>query len=324
MKRYLLPILLAFLLLTSPVSAHPGRTDANGGHYDHSDGSYHYHTGEYAGRPQSGSSSSGSNQPFNPKDRTDQNADDASPSRAIPDFLIPDFSGSDEDNLLLSCYALALLAVIFLSALFEPVQIAMILVSVALGSLLILRIFFPVFVIAACAFYAFFFVLFPIANLLTGWIKALFPSTYRTKRTDQGTLVLDSEEEPSVCAPPSFALPYYDIASEIPPAPVVQPIDNSTVKEELPVFPVADTSPAIEELPLSTEITHPNSEWDFFTVFISPTGTTFHTNPECVFTHTTPVSLPHAVLDLNQKPCAYCARTHPDIVDFYRTQKVRR
>ena len=28
------------------VYAHPGRLDENGGHYDHSDGSYHYHNGE--------------------------------------------------------------------------------------------------------------------------------------------------------------------------------------------------------------------------------------------------------------------------------------
>lgn len=33
------------LLLTAPVSAHPGRTDASGGHYNHSTGEYHYHHG---------------------------------------------------------------------------------------------------------------------------------------------------------------------------------------------------------------------------------------------------------------------------------------
>ncbi len=33
--------------------AHSGRTDANGGHYNHSTGEYHYHTGEYAGRESS-------------------------------------------------------------------------------------------------------------------------------------------------------------------------------------------------------------------------------------------------------------------------------
>ena len=33
------------LVISLPVSAHPGNTDSNGGHYDHSTGSYHYHHG---------------------------------------------------------------------------------------------------------------------------------------------------------------------------------------------------------------------------------------------------------------------------------------
>lgn len=33
------------ICLTLPASAHKGRTDANGGHYDHSTGEYHYHHG---------------------------------------------------------------------------------------------------------------------------------------------------------------------------------------------------------------------------------------------------------------------------------------
>lgn len=40
-------------LLTSTVAfAHPGRTDANGGHWNRSTGTYHYHNGQYAGRKQ--------------------------------------------------------------------------------------------------------------------------------------------------------------------------------------------------------------------------------------------------------------------------------
>ena len=46
MKRILIPILLFLLLMTVPsASAHPGRTDANGGHTDRSTGEYHYHHG---------------------------------------------------------------------------------------------------------------------------------------------------------------------------------------------------------------------------------------------------------------------------------------
>lgn len=37
--------------------AHPGRTDANGGHWNRSTGTYHYHTGEYAGNDSSSSDS---------------------------------------------------------------------------------------------------------------------------------------------------------------------------------------------------------------------------------------------------------------------------
>ena len=36
-------VLIALISLTA--YAHPGRTDANGGHYDHSTGEYHYHHG---------------------------------------------------------------------------------------------------------------------------------------------------------------------------------------------------------------------------------------------------------------------------------------
>lgn len=51
-------ILIFIFLLFSYSYAHPGRTDANGGHYNRATGEYHYHTGEYAGQGSSGSSSS--------------------------------------------------------------------------------------------------------------------------------------------------------------------------------------------------------------------------------------------------------------------------
>lgn len=38
-------LVLATTLCIGSASAHPGRTDANGGHYDHSTGEYHYHHG---------------------------------------------------------------------------------------------------------------------------------------------------------------------------------------------------------------------------------------------------------------------------------------
>lgn len=46
MKR-IFGLLMAVLLLalTVPAYAHPGKTDANGGHYNRSTGEYHYHHG---------------------------------------------------------------------------------------------------------------------------------------------------------------------------------------------------------------------------------------------------------------------------------------
>ena len=51
-------VIIIFVLISLNVPAHPGRTDANGGHWNHSTGEYHYHTGEYAGKNKSSSSSS--------------------------------------------------------------------------------------------------------------------------------------------------------------------------------------------------------------------------------------------------------------------------
>lgn len=59
-KKTLLSLITCFLLLSISMTsfAHPGRTDANGGHYNRKTGEYHYHNG---GSSFSGSSSSSSN-----------------------------------------------------------------------------------------------------------------------------------------------------------------------------------------------------------------------------------------------------------------------
>ena len=51
-------ITLTLYTLSLPVNSHPGRTDANGGHWNRSTGEYHYHSGEYAGKNQPGKASS--------------------------------------------------------------------------------------------------------------------------------------------------------------------------------------------------------------------------------------------------------------------------
>lgn len=44
-KKFLLCIAIILLSSFTHVSAHPGRTDSNGGHYNHATGEYHYHHG---------------------------------------------------------------------------------------------------------------------------------------------------------------------------------------------------------------------------------------------------------------------------------------
>lgn len=44
-KIIILLVILGCVLLTLPILAHSGRTDSNGGHYDNSTGTYHYHHG---------------------------------------------------------------------------------------------------------------------------------------------------------------------------------------------------------------------------------------------------------------------------------------
>lgn len=69
MKKFrnsLISIIILFLTLHLLCMAHPGRTDQNGGHWDRSTGTYHFHTGEYAGRTSSDSSSDSEYVPFTP------------------------------------------------------------------------------------------------------------------------------------------------------------------------------------------------------------------------------------------------------------------
>lgn len=61
-KRNTKALLLGLLLLVvclvfiCKAFAHSGRTDSNGGHWDRSTGTYHYHSGKYAGQSTSSSS----------------------------------------------------------------------------------------------------------------------------------------------------------------------------------------------------------------------------------------------------------------------------
>lgn len=76
MKRRTLLLLCCCLFLLFPfsVSAHPGRTDANGGHYDRSTGEYHYHHGYPAHQHTNGVC------PYDFDDKTGQNSGSSSSS----------------------------------------------------------------------------------------------------------------------------------------------------------------------------------------------------------------------------------------------------
>ena len=71
MKKRILKIasmIIVLLMMITPISAHPGRTDANGGHYCRTncakwglrDGEYHYHNGGGSSSSSSSDSSSSS------------------------------------------------------------------------------------------------------------------------------------------------------------------------------------------------------------------------------------------------------------------------
>lgn len=63
---WLILICILIMFCSFIASAHPGRTDANGGHWDRKTGIYHFHTGEYAGHSSSDSSSYKTHEPFTP------------------------------------------------------------------------------------------------------------------------------------------------------------------------------------------------------------------------------------------------------------------
>ena len=73
----LLPILLVLLFLPLRAYAHPGRTDSNGGHTDHSTGEYHYHHGYPAHDHYDMDGDGTLDCPYDFIDRTGQNSGDS-------------------------------------------------------------------------------------------------------------------------------------------------------------------------------------------------------------------------------------------------------
>lgn len=66
MKKFFLFFLISIFLFDFVISAHPGKTDENGGHWDRSSGEYHFHSGEYKGKGSSGATKHSEYIPFTP------------------------------------------------------------------------------------------------------------------------------------------------------------------------------------------------------------------------------------------------------------------
>lgn len=99
-KVILIFLILSVLSSTLIVNSHPGRTDANGGHWDRSNGTYHFHTGEYSGKRSSSSSSTKSKYdsftpPYDPPEKNPYKTNSTknnSSEAEIPMYMIVIFS----------------------------------------------------------------------------------------------------------------------------------------------------------------------------------------------------------------------------------------
>ena len=96
--------LLSLLIYT--VFAHPGRTDSNGGHTDHSTGEYHYHHGYSAHDHYDMDGDGDIDCPFNFVDKTNHSSDSGSRSSSYDDAATTPviitseskkYSGSNDD-----------------------------------------------------------------------------------------------------------------------------------------------------------------------------------------------------------------------------------
>lgn len=159
MKRFLLALLLACLLLTVPASAHPGGTDENGGHYDRSDGSYHYHHGYPAHQHTGGVC------PYDFDDRTGETSGAPSGSSS---------SGSEEDrNFRVACWSVFALAVAFLAIAFETVRTVTLYIVGGVALVLVLFLLVEYGEYVGLAFLALFFGGLGVSFLID-WLKSRF------------------------------------------------------------------------------------------------------------------------------------------------------
>lgn len=78
MKKFtaLLLLIITILFITLPIYAHSGKTDSQGGHFNHSTGEYHYHHGYSAHQHYDIDGDGTIDCPYKYKDKTDHNSSD--------------------------------------------------------------------------------------------------------------------------------------------------------------------------------------------------------------------------------------------------------
>lgn len=82
MLQRIISLILLICLCITPVLAHPGRTDASGGHWDHSTGTYHYHHGHAAHQHYDMDGDGVPDCPYNFQDDTSHRSGSTSSSRS--------------------------------------------------------------------------------------------------------------------------------------------------------------------------------------------------------------------------------------------------
>ncbi len=87
-------VLLFLIVFTTPLSAHAGKTDSAGGHYDHDSGEYHYHHGYPAHSHYDMDGDGRKDCPYNFDDRTGYNSGEPSSSSSSHSTLPSKPSGS--------------------------------------------------------------------------------------------------------------------------------------------------------------------------------------------------------------------------------------
>ena len=118
MKKTVFLIVCCLLLCLTVAVCHPGRTDENGGHYDHSTGEYHYHHGFPAHQHTNGIC------PYDFVDQTGGESEGSSgvvrqePTGDVPAISIPSFitgEETEEDGVDWWAVGLATVSILFLS-----------------------------------------------------------------------------------------------------------------------------------------------------------------------------------------------------------------